>query len=437
NKLLYVHETGDWLVFDLEQGWVSARPGEADRAAKEVLAMLRREAGDRYKTAGPDDPSVKRMTAHVRHTSKAPNLRAMIEMAKSEPGMTVRLSEFDADPMLLGVANGVLDLRTGSLLPVSPDVLVSKRCNVAYDPRAKCPRFLQFLKEVQPEREMAEFLLRLMGYCLTGDVSRQVFGFLHGQGANGKSVFIELMAWLLGDYARKIPTDMLMQHQRNPQGPSPDIVGLKGLRLAFANETEEGRRLAEARVKDLTGGDTLTGRVPYGKADISFSPTHKLFVVGNHKPEITDMSFGMWRRVALIPFDQTIPEARRDAGLLETLKAEGPGILNILLLGLRDFMKIGLPMPAKIKTATANYRDEQDILGDWIAENCDTGLNCSVQKTVLYANYVSWTKENGHKPFSQSRLTRRLNERQHKLAADKRTVTGLSLKWAAGTQRGV
>ena len=427
NRLLYVHETGEWLSFSPKQGWVSAQPGEADRAAKDVLAMLRHVASERFKTAGSENPIVKRMMAHVRHTSKANNLRAMIEMAKSEPGMTVRLSEFDDDQMLLGVANGVLNLRTGSLTPMSPQVLVSKRCNVAYDPCAKCLRFMQFLEEVQPDKEVASFLLRLMGYCLTGDVSNQVFGFFYGHGANGKSVFIELMAWLLGDYARKIPTDMLMHHQRNPQGPSPDIVSLKGLRLAFANETEEGRRLAEARVKDLTGGDTLTGRMVYGKADITFRPTHKLFVVGNHKPEITDTSFGMWRRVALIPFDQTIPEAKRDPKLLETLKAEGPGILNILLLGLRDCLRSGLQIPEKIKAATAAYRDEQDILGDWIAENCDTGQSCSVQKKVLYADYRVWTDRNGHRPFSQSKLTRRLNDRGYELAPDKRTVTGLAL----------
>ncbi len=267
DKLLYVYETGEWLLFDPQQGWVSAPPGEAERGAKEVLAALRDHAAQCYKTA-PDDPKTKRAMAHVARTSDARHIRAMIEMAKSEPGMTAQLCEFDNDPMLLGVANGVLDLRTGNLLPVSPDLLVSKRCNVAYQPAATCPRFLQFLKEVQPQKEMAAFLLRLMGYCLTGRVDEQIFGFLYGHGANGKSVFIELVAWLLGDYARKIPTDMLMHHQRNPQGPSPDIVSLKGLRLAFANETEEGRRLAEARVKDLTGGDTLTGRVPYGKADM-------------------------------------------------------------------------------------------------------------------------------------------------------------------------
>ncbi len=194
SRLIYIHEMAEWLQFDLQQGWVAAKPGEPDRAAKDVLAMLHREAGEQYKTAGADDPSVKRMMAHVRYTSKANNLRSMIEMAKCERGMTARLSDFDDDPMLLGVANGVLDLRTGKLLPTSPDVLVSKRCNVAYDPGATCPRFKQFLREVQLEKEMCLFLLRFMGYCLTGDVSRQVFAFFHGHGANGKSVFMN--SWL-------------------------------------------------------------------------------------------------------------------------------------------------------------------------------------------------------------------------------------------------
>ena len=426
-KLLHIYETGEWLRFTDEQGWVSPPPGEADRAAKEALAAMRAYAATRYKDA-PDDPKTKRLIAHVERTSRAQNLRAMIEMAKSEKGMMVRLSDFDDDPWLLGVRNGVLDLRSGALLPTSPDVLVSKRCNVVFDPAAKCPRFVQFLKEVQPEKEMAELLLRLLGYCLTGDVGAQVFAFLYGHGANGKSVLIELMAWLLGDYARKIQTDMLMQHQRNPQGPSPDIVGLKGVRLAFANETEEGRRLAEARVKDLTGGDTLTGRLPYGKADIAFRPTHKLFIVGNHKPEIADISFGMWRRVSLIPFEQTISEERRDPRLLEALKLEGAGILNVALLGLQDVRRSGLSMPAKIRAATAAYRDEQDILAEWIGESCDAGGGCTIQKTVLYTDYRLWAERNGHRPLSQSKLTRRLNDRGYRVAPDKRTVIGLSLR---------
>jgi putative DNA primase/helicase len=235
------------------------------------------------------------------------------------------------------------------------------------------------------------------------------------------------MAWLLGDYAHKIPTEMLMHHQRNPQGPSPDIVSLKGRRFVYANETEEGRRLAEARVKDLTGGDTLTGRVPYGKADITFRPTHKLIVVGNHKPDITDTSFGMWRRVALVPFDVTIPQAKRDRNLLETLRRKSPGILNALLRGLRDWSSNGLRIPPKIEAVTAAYRDEQDILAGWIRESCVTGIAYSVRKSDLYANYVEWAKRSGHMPLSQGKLTRRLNDRGYTLAADKRTVNGTDL----------
>jgi putative DNA primase/helicase len=426
DRLLYIHETGDWLQFDAQSGWISAPPGEEDRAAKSVLAKIRSYAAEQYKTA-PDDPKTKRLMAHVERTSKAPNLRAMIEMAKSEEGMTVRLSEFDTDPMQLGVANGVLDLRAARLLSVSPNVLVSKRCNVAYMPGAECPRFRLYLGVVQPDEDMRAFLQRLAGYCLTGSVNEQKFIFLYGDGANGKSVFVELLAWLLGDYARKIATEMLMQHQRSPQGPSPDIVALKGVRLAYANETEEGRRLAEARVKEMTGGDSLTGRVPYGKADITFAPSHKLMIVGNHRPEITDNSFGMWRRVALTPFDVTIPEDQRDPRLLEALKEEGPGILNWALEGLRQWQAGGLAVPQKILAATEEYRDEQDVIGEWIADHCDTGAGRTIKKDQAYKAYQNWALANGHHPMAQKRLTRRLSERKFKLLPDKRSIGGLAL----------
>lgn len=416
DKILFIHETNEVLRFDQANGWLAAAPGTAERAGKAVVRVLK------------DAATGKTQLSHVARLCDAKAQRAMIEMAKSEPGMTVRLSDFDRDPMLLGVANGVLELRSGRLLPISPGVLVSKRCNVAYDPAATCPRFEQFMAEVQPDMNVRAFLQRWKGYCLTGRVEEHLFTFLHGLGANGKSVFIELMAWVLGDYAQKIPTDMLMHHQRNPQGPSPDIVALKGKRFVYANETEEGRRLAEARIKDLTGGDTLSGRIPYGKADINFRPSHKLTIVGNHKPEITDTSAGMWRRVALVTFDQTIPEAQRDPRLLETLKAEGSGVLNWMLAGLADYLAQGLQVPKAIRAATAAYQEEQDIIGEWVADDCITGRGRSAKKADIYRAYSGWVTRNGHKPLAQGRLTRRLNERGFRLASDKRTVHGLELK---------
>jgi len=417
DKLLFVHETGEVLRFDERSGWLSAAPGTAERAGKAVVGVLKDAASD------------KAQITHVARLCDVNDQRAMIEMAKSEPGMTVRLSDFDNDPMLLGVTNGVLDLKTGTLTPVSPEVLISKRSNVAYDPGATCPRFDKFMREVQPDPHVRAFLQRWMGYCLTGRTDARKFAFLYGHGANGKSVFVELMAWLLDDYARKIQTEMLMHHQRNPQAPSPDIVSLKGMRLVYANETEEGRHFDAARLKDLTGGvDTLTGRVPYGKANITFSPTHKLVIVGNHKPEVSDTSDGMWDRVLLIPFGQTFPDGKRDPHLLHKLKGEGSGILNWMLAGLRDYLAHGLQVPPTIKTATDAYRDEQDIIGEWIRDNCNTGAGYSVAKRELYISYTTWAAQNGHKPLAQGRLTRRLADRRFPLSPDRRKVQGLTPK---------
>lgn len=427
DKLLFVHETSDVLKFDDSVGWVAAPPHEADRAAKEALVVMRAHAAECWKAA-PDDNNTKRLMAHVERSSQAQRLYAMIEMAKSEPGITVSLNDFDADPMFFGVQNGVLDLRTGRRLNVAPDVLVSKRANVAFDPTAECQRWKRFLEEVQPDAGVRAFLQRFAGYCLTGMVDEQVFAFLYGLGRNGKSVFVELLAWLLSDYAHKVPTEMLMQHQRNPQGPSPDVVALKGRRFVYATETEDGARLAAARIKELTGGDTLSGRVPYGRDFVTFRPTHKLVIVGNHKPEIGDNSFGMWRRVLLTPFENTIPENQCDPQLLDKLKAEGPGILNWALAGLRRWEKVGLQVPTAISAATAAYREENDIIGEWLRDNCVIGAGQSARKDVLYVDYEAWAKANGFHPMTQKRLTRKLGERGYRLAAGKRTVLGVAVR---------
>ena len=352
-RLICVSDAG-WYRFDEASSWHSATFEEVELAAKEVLDTMGREAAGRL-TAAPRDPAAMQLWKEFKRTSRFHAFRAMIELSKSEPGMSASLADFDADPMLLGVANGVLDLQTSKLRPVSPEVRVSKRCTVAFDQSASCPRFEQFLVEIQPDVTVRDFLQRFIGYCLTGSVDEQVFALLHGSGGNGKSVLIELIYWLLGDYALKVSTDMLMHHQRSSQAPDPDIVALKGKRFVYANETEEGRRLSDARVKDMTGGDTLTGRVPYAKSSIKFEPTFKLVMAGNHKPEIADMSQGMWRRVLLIPFEQTIPVTDRNPELLKTLKTEGPGILNWALAGLRAWRSGRLCVPASIKTATDAY----------------------------------------------------------------------------------
>jgi P4 family phage/plasmid primase-like protien len=426
-QILFVPELGSELIFDQKAGWVSAPSSAAEGAAKYIRDQMHKESVELYKAAS-DSPLTKRAALEVARVSKAPHLRAMIQMAASEPGMTRSLNEFDADPMQLGVTNGVLDLERRVLLHVSPDSLVTKRCNAVYDPTATCPQWDQFLIDVQPDPDVRELLQRWAGYCLTGAVREHKFVFLHGGGENGKSVFVEQFAWVMGDYAKKVATEMFMRHQRNPQAPSPDIVSLRGMRFVYANETEEGRKLDEARIKDMTGGDTLTGRMPYAKADITFLATFKVTLVGNHKPEISDNSHGMWRRICLVPFDVTIPAHKRDGKLPEKLKQEGSGILNWALAGLHKYLsRGGLAIPKVIEVATAAYRDEQDIIGEWIRDHCMTGPGRKTKKDGAYRAYVKWCSQNGHHPLANQRFTRRLGERNYPLLSDKRTIGGLEL----------
>ena len=361
------------------------------------------------------------------YSSTAQRIQAMIDLAKSEDSMSERISAFDADPYLLGVSNGVLNLKTKTLMQVKPNLRVSMRANVQFDQNAKCPMWIIFLEDIQPDNEVRRLLQQLAGAFLCGDSNLQKIIFLYGSGANGKSTFIELIAWLLGDYTKRIATEMLMQHQRSPQGPSPDIVSLKGRRLVYCNEVEEGRHLAEARVKELTGGDTLSGRVPYAREDVTFQPTHKLVMVGNHQPEIHDMSHGMWRRMLLINFDQTIPDSKRDPALLEKLKREGSGILNWMLDGFHDYQKNGLKIPQAISAATDAYKNEQDLIGEWIHDHCKIVTASRTLKTDCYRAYQVWTKRNGQYPLAQRRFTTRLVDKGYKLDGGRRNIMGLEL----------
>ncbi len=424
-KLLFIPETGDVLKFSPE-GWVRAPIGEADKAAKAVVSNMREEAAELYKQSH-DNPEAKKLSKHADFSSTSQRIQAMVSLAKSEDGMSESLSNFDVDPNLIGVGNGVLNLKLRYLLKVTPSIRVSMRANVSFDPQMKCPVFLIFLLDIQPDQEVRRLLQQIAGVFLCGNADLQKLIFFYGHGLNGKTTFIELFAWLLGDYARRIATEMLMQHQRSPQGPSPDIVGLKGRRMVYCSEVEEGRHLAEGRVKEMTGGDTLSGRVPYAKDELTFQPTHKLVMVGNHQPEIHDNSHGMWRRVLLIPFEQTIPKEKCDPALLNKLKSEGSGILNWMVDGYHDYLENGLQIPLSISAAIDVYKDEEDIIGEWVKDHCKKTMGMACSKQHLYRAYTNWARSHGHNPLAQKRFTKRLSDRGFKLDPGRRNIVGIEL----------
>ena len=333
---------------------------------------------------------------------------AMISLAQSD--LPARPSDFDSDPWSLNCDNGVLDLRTGKLLPHNPNQRITKIAGAAYDPGAKCPLWLRFLDRVfDHDQVMMDYIQRVVGYSLTGLTIEQCLFFLYGAGSNGKTVFCETLAAMLGDYARKTPTDTLMAKYFDNHIPN-DLARLPGARVVLAAELVEGKRLNESLVKDLTGGDRITARFLH-REFFEFIPTFKILMYGNHKPAIRGTDEGIWRRVRLIPFTVTIPEGERDLSLTQKLRAELPGILAWAVSGCIAWQQAGLKTPAPVTLATSEYRAEQDLLAAFLEACCVIGPEYKVTAGELYTAFKAWAIENGEPERSQTRFGGALSER--------------------------
>lgn len=316
----------------------------------------------------------------------------MIGHAQCQLGIAASPTSFDSDPLLLGVSNGVVDLRTGKFREARRDDYITKQMGTAYDPAASCPAWKKFLSRVLSEnQELISFMQRAVGYSLTGSIDEQVLFFLYGTGQNGKSTFAETLKHLFGSYMIKATT-ALYTLNRNGSEPLPEIARLVGKRLVTGSETEEGARLAESRVKDITGGDTLTGRELYCSA-FNFPPTHKLWIYGNHRPDVRGNDEGVWRRIKLIPFEVHIPDHEKDPHLLEKLLQELSGILNWAVKGCLEWRKQGLGTPQTVIEATAEYREEEDEIGEFISERCVR--EGRVDRSQLYTAFQGWSDNRG------------------------------------------
>jgi putative DNA primase/helicase len=335
------------------------------------------------------------MMAHAKRSQSRKSIEAMVVLARSEPGIAVDLTGFDSDPWLFNVNNGTLDLRTSVLRPHSREDLISKLSPVEYHPDADFDLWDAFLTRVcGGDDELYAYLRRLVGYLLTGKTVEQVLHFLFGLGANGKSVFCEVMAALLGDYAQIAAPELVMARRHG--GIPNDIARLYGARVAFMNETSQGSRFDEAKLKDLTGGDSLTGRFLHAEF-FDFVPTHKLVIRGNHKPTISGNDEGIWRRLRLVPFTVQIPTVEQDRDLIEKLSGELPGILRWAVQGCREWQIDGLKPPATITDAVKLYRDESDVLGRFIEKRCVVRKLAQVKSSVFFQRYQQYAEQAGER----------------------------------------
>lgn len=407
DELRFVPERKKWFVW-IDPCWREDSLGAVTERAKEVARAIYEEG-----SAVTDLDLRVAIAKHAKSSHQVAKINAMIDLARSLPVFVAPIASLDADDMLLGVANGVVDLRTGKLRAARREDLMTRRAPVRFDPKAKCPTFDAFLKTIfKGNKAVIGFIQRVVGYSLTGLTDEQCYFFLYGHGANGKSTLLNVLLELLGsDYALQTPSETLMAKRGGDgAGASGDLARLQGVRVTTANEIEDGSLLAESRLKQITGGDVIVSRFLYGE-HFEFRPKFKLFIAGNHRPIIKGTDDGMWRRVREIPFDVQIPPSQRDPKLLDKLRAELPGILNWALRGCRIWQRRGLDAPPEITKAAAAYREEMDVLGQWIEEACTVSVGAVWRAGEAYNSYKFWAEHNGFKPMTSTAFGRKLRER--------------------------
>lgn len=399
DRLLYVHGIG-WHHYD-GQRWAEDDAGHARRAVLEVLAdALAESVGDRQ------------LRADVAKCESDAGVSGVLGIASALVEFAATVRDLDADPYLLNCANGTLDLRTRSVRAHDPRDRLSKVTVGAYDPGADPAVWGDFLASVLPDEDERAYLRRVLGQSVYGRVREHLFPVLIGKGANGKGTCYGAVSHALGDYSTVIDPSLLMA-QRADRSPGPELMMLLGARLVIGSETEDGRKLDEATMKRLTGGDELTARRLY-REPVSWQPTHQLVYVTNHLPTVKGNDPAVWRRIRVVPFEVIVPADRQDAGLPERLALHADAILTWVVGGHFDYEDNGgMREPASVLRATGDYQSSSDAVARFLADE-DT-IECSpyvfATTRELHAAWTRWAVAAGADPLSEMAFSAELDRR--------------------------
>jgi putative DNA primase/helicase len=378
HELRHVVKWGRWMRFD-GQRWIEI---ETPAVWNMIRPLVRRYAG-----------MVTEKANELRRMNSKQTIASVEALARGAPGIIMPADAWDADPMALNTPAGIIDLRTGDLGRSDPLAYATKMTAVAPSDTTDCPLWRRFLDEVTDhDRELQGFLQRVIGYSLTGQTSEHAMFFLYGTGANGKGVFLNTVSAILADYAKTAPVDTFTE-SKSDRHPT-DMAMLQGAHLVTAQETDQGRAWAEAKIKTLTGGDPITARFMH-QDFFTYTPSFKLVIAGNHKPKLHNVDEAIRRRLYLVPFTVTIPAEERDPDLAEKLKAEWPAILRWAIEGCLTWQTIGLAPPKIVTEATEDYFTAQDPLAEWMEACCVRDPQGWASTTDLYTSYTRHVGHNG------------------------------------------
>lgn len=401
DDLMYLAQYRKWYYWNGSL-WRESLGQEVEKAMQMVQSM---HAEARTLLAMGDMEGYKRLTTHI--TKTAGKIPYMVGLASKSPGMRESVDYLDRQRTWLNCGNYVIDARDGTEMAPHPKDRMTKKTGAVYVPGAKAPAWEQFLADVIPDPQMREYVQRLVGYTILGDTNERLIVFLYGVGRNGKSVFVETIRSVLGDYAVGTPIHTFLK-KPNSSGPSNDLARLRGARMVAASEFEEGAKANTSLLKQVTGDEKITARPMYGEYfDFPFEGT--IWVSTNHMPFVGAQQ-AIWDRIKLIPFTTRISEEKVDVRIKEKLLAEAPGILQWVLAGARAYLAHGLEDPVAVTLAAVDSRHEQDLLAPFVDDCCEVDPTYSATATELYKAYSWWAVQMGEQPVSQRTFGMRLAE---------------------------
>lgn len=413
DKVRYSYTDKRWLYYDGRK-WCTDMTGTIGRLAdKSVEAMAAEAQAYAEIDAAEGGDMAEKFQKHIKASRSNRSKKAMLSEAMHY--MPIMPSQMDRHKGHINTPAGVIELKTGRIIEHSPEHYFSKLTNAEYDLHAECPLWLKFLEDIfAGDKDLIRYVQKAVGYSLSGSTAEQCMFFLLGSGRNGKSTFIEVIRDIFGDYASNIQPESIMVRRSGGSAINSDIARLKGARLVTCSEPNEGARLNEGLIKQLTGGDPVTARKLYGE-EFEFQPEFKLWVSTNHKPIIRGTDIGVWRRIHLIPFNVQIPESKVDRQLKYKLEGELTGIFRWAVDGCLLYRKEGLRMPKIMQDSVKEYHREMDVLSAFIEDCCTEGKGLSVQSSQLYAAYLKWAEQGKEYTMSATKFSMEIAKRYEKV----------------------